>query len=304
MLIKGLILLGGKNVNNARPKAVVNAVQGNNVHAVKASACWVWKPKHKVLDRFWSIAKAKTINGEVQIHDKVDGKKIIVTESSVRRDLQLADEEDQQLEEVSTHKSKFSAPSHSKKIFGNMRRTGKGFSGRVTPLFLTMVVQNQAEMGEGSAMPTDPQHAPNEAVYKVLDDRLVRAATTASSLKAEQDNEKTKTTQVNVIDSLKKRVKKLGKRNRSRTHKLKRLYKVGLTARVESSDNKESLGEDASKQERRIDDIVADEDITMVNVHADADKDLGCKEVFVEQEVVADKEKINEVTLAQALAEL
>ncbi|GJW43428.1 zf-CCHC domain-containing protein [Tanacetum coccineum] len=37
-------------VNAARPKAVVNVVKGNNVNAVKASACWVWKPKNKVLD--------------------------------------------------------------------------------------------------------------------------------------------------------------------------------------------------------------------------------------------------------------
>ncbi|GKB86543.1 putative ribonuclease H-like domain-containing protein [Tanacetum coccineum] len=46
----------GKNVNTARPKAVVNtakpkavlnAVKGNQVNAVKASACWVWKPKTK-----------------------------------------------------------------------------------------------------------------------------------------------------------------------------------------------------------------------------------------------------------------
>ncbi|GKG19120.1 hypothetical protein Tco_0376219 [Tanacetum coccineum] len=37
-------------VNAARPKAVVNAVKGNNVNDVKASACWVWKPKTKVLD--------------------------------------------------------------------------------------------------------------------------------------------------------------------------------------------------------------------------------------------------------------
>ncbi|GJR51009.1 hypothetical protein Tco_1401530 [Tanacetum coccineum] len=42
---------------------------------------------------FWSTVVAKTINGEVQLHALVDGKKIIVTESSVRRDLQLADEE-------------------------------------------------------------------------------------------------------------------------------------------------------------------------------------------------------------------
>ncbi|GKC32863.1 hypothetical protein Tco_1040157, partial [Tanacetum coccineum] len=37
-------------VNAARPKTVVNVVKGNNVNAVKASACWVWKPKTKVLD--------------------------------------------------------------------------------------------------------------------------------------------------------------------------------------------------------------------------------------------------------------
>ncbi|GKA69713.1 putative ribonuclease H-like domain-containing protein [Tanacetum coccineum] len=37
----------GKKFNTARPKAVVNAVKGNNFNAVKASACWVWKPKHK-----------------------------------------------------------------------------------------------------------------------------------------------------------------------------------------------------------------------------------------------------------------
>nr|GEX67733.1 putative ribonuclease H-like domain-containing protein [Tanacetum cinerariifolium] len=36
---------------------------------------------------------AKTINGEVQIHARVDRKEIVITESSIRRDLQLADEE-------------------------------------------------------------------------------------------------------------------------------------------------------------------------------------------------------------------
>ncbi|GKE45154.1 hypothetical protein Tco_1472438, partial [Tanacetum coccineum] len=37
-------------VNADRPKAVVNDVKGNNVNVIKASACWVWKPKTKVLD--------------------------------------------------------------------------------------------------------------------------------------------------------------------------------------------------------------------------------------------------------------
>ncbi|GJX82670.1 hypothetical protein Tco_0332151 [Tanacetum coccineum] len=45
------------------------------------------------IEQFWSTVKAKTINGEVQLHALVDGKKIIVTKSTVRRDLQLEDAE-------------------------------------------------------------------------------------------------------------------------------------------------------------------------------------------------------------------
>nr|GEU60837.1 ribonuclease H-like domain-containing protein [Tanacetum cinerariifolium] len=117
------------------------------------------------------------------------------------------------------------------------------------------------------------------AVYKELGDSLVRAATAASSLEAEQDMVP-KTTRDTIAQT--RRVKKLRKRNRSRTHKLKRLYKVSLSARVESFEDEEILGEDASKQERRIFAIDADDEITLVN---DAKMfnvdDLGGEEVFV-----------------------
>ncbi|GKF05573.1 hypothetical protein Tco_0036241, partial [Tanacetum coccineum] len=98
------------------------------------------------------------------------------------------------------------------------------------------------------------------------------------------DLEKTKTTQHNEIASLKKRVNKLEKKDRSRTHRLKRLYKVGFIARVESSDNEESLGEDAFKQ-GRIDAIDSDKEITLVSVH---DVNVSAsEEVFVvEQDIV------------------
>ncbi|GKG23098.1 hypothetical protein Tco_0388401, partial [Tanacetum coccineum] len=66
------------------------------------------------------------------------------------------------------------------------------------------------------------------------------------------DLEHKKTTQALEIDSLKRRVKKLKKKQRSRTHRLRRLYKVGLSASVVSSED-EGLGEeDASKQGRKI----------------------------------------------------
>ncbi|GJT80944.1 hypothetical protein Tco_1055286 [Tanacetum coccineum] len=37
-------------VNTARLKAVLSAIKGNKGNAVKALACWVWRPKHKVLN--------------------------------------------------------------------------------------------------------------------------------------------------------------------------------------------------------------------------------------------------------------
>ncbi|GKF87649.1 hypothetical protein Tco_0258526, partial [Tanacetum coccineum] len=40
----------GTKVNIARPKAVLSAVNENKGNAVKALACWVWRPKHKFLD--------------------------------------------------------------------------------------------------------------------------------------------------------------------------------------------------------------------------------------------------------------
>ncbi|GKC61618.1 hypothetical protein Tco_1089216, partial [Tanacetum coccineum] len=45
------------------------------------------------IKEFRATAKAKTVNGEVQVQALVDGKKVIVTETSVRRALQLKDVE-------------------------------------------------------------------------------------------------------------------------------------------------------------------------------------------------------------------
>nr|GEY03864.1 hypothetical protein [Tanacetum cinerariifolium] len=162
-----------------------------------------------------------------------------------------------------------------------------------------------------------------------MNQNLERATTTGSSLEAKQDNvninntqskatlnepssigtssENTKTTQAPKIDSLKRKVKKLEKKQRSRTHKLKRLHKVGLTTRVDSS-NEASLCEDASKQER-INDIGTDEGITLVSTHDDAetfdvDKDLHGEEVFVakqDKNVVENEFNASEVQVSTAV---
>ncbi|GJY67244.1 hypothetical protein Tco_0469482 [Tanacetum coccineum] len=187
------------------------------------------------------------------------------------------------------------------------------------------------------------------AVYKELDDSLVRATNTASSLEEEQDsgniaktqskatpNESSSLGTISVgsprrqetmgdtIAQTRKRQRphklkrllvsrggsrSLNKKKRSRTHRLKRLYKGGLTARVESSRDEESLGDDASKQ-GRINAIDVDEDITLVNDQDDAGmfdvNTLTGVEVLAEQEVATKDVNltVDEVTLAQALASL
>ncbi|GJT70505.1 uncharacterized mitochondrial protein-like protein [Tanacetum coccineum] len=55
----------------------------------------------------------------------------------------------------------YDTPSHTKKVFSNMARQSKGFSGKVTPLFNSMLVQNHAPEGEGLAIPREPQPTPS-----------------------------------------------------------------------------------------------------------------------------------------------
>ncbi|GJT49493.1 hypothetical protein Tco_0975650 [Tanacetum coccineum] len=374
-----------------------------NVNVVEDSGFSECKFDKVCIEQFWSTAKAKTVNEEVQLQALVDGKNIVVTKASVRRDLQLEDAEgvdclpnatflnslhswvffesmmknldsavkflmyprfvqvllDNQLEGMINHNRIYIEPSHTKKVFANMKRQGKDFSSRVIPLFSTMMVQAQQEQGEGSDMPTitqpsssQPQkkHKPRNPKKKdtqipqsnVPSDNLSDEAVNEENiskhsndlllsgedrLKLEElmalytnlqnrvlDLEHKKTTHALEIDSLKRRVKKLEKKQRSRTHRLRRLYKVGLSVRVVSSED-EGLGEeDASKQGRKIHDIDDDKDITLENVH---DEDITADPVTTAGEVVTTANvKVStasliaatvttvKLTLAQTLAEL
>ncbi|GJV15388.1 hypothetical protein Tco_1360711 [Tanacetum coccineum] len=54
---KNVNTVKGTRVNTARPKAILSAVKGNKGNDVKASACWVWIPKHKETDPILQIMK-------------------------------------------------------------------------------------------------------------------------------------------------------------------------------------------------------------------------------------------------------
>ncbi|GJZ71762.1 putative ribonuclease H-like domain-containing protein [Tanacetum coccineum] len=54
----------------------------------------VWKGMEKLLRIEFELVLAKTVNGEVQLQALMDRKKIVITESTIRRDLQLEDAKD------------------------------------------------------------------------------------------------------------------------------------------------------------------------------------------------------------------
>ncbi|GJU28771.1 hypothetical protein Tco_1167392 [Tanacetum coccineum] len=194
---------------------------------------------------------------------------------------------DNQVKGMTKHKGIYVTPSHTKKVFANMKRPGKDFSGKVTPLFSTMMVRASEDMGEDSAAPTDSHSAPiitrpssskpqkkksqrkqrkdNGPTEPIPDEATNKEHISTPSYDPPQ-SEKAKTAQAKEIASLKKRVKQLEKRRKLRTLGLKRLRKVGSASRVESS-NDVSLGaqEDASKQGRKIANLDADAEVTLID---------------------------------------
>nr|GEV03394.1 hypothetical protein [Tanacetum cinerariifolium] len=50
-----------------------------------------------------------------------------------------------QIDDLSSHNTKYTSPALTPKVFANMRRIGKGFSGVETTLFDTMLVQPQVQ---------------------------------------------------------------------------------------------------------------------------------------------------------------
>ncbi|GJW74339.1 hypothetical protein Tco_0133709 [Tanacetum coccineum] len=279
------------------------------------------------IEQFWATVKAKTVNGEVQLQALVDGKKIIITESTVRRDLQLEDAEgvdclpnatifkqlalmgyEQVSQKLTFYKAFFSLQwkflIHIVLQCLSPKTTAwNEFSSTMASAIICLATNQKFNFSkfifESMVKNLDnvgkilmyPRHVADEAVNEEMDDSLERVATTATSLDAEQDREK---------------------KGGSRTHKLKRLYKVGRSTRVISSDEA-SLGdqEDASKQ-GRIADIDADAVINLVNTHFDADTDMFRVHDLVGDEVVVETKvsskdvnlSVDEVTLAQALTTL
>ncbi|GKC03161.1 hypothetical protein Tco_0994771 [Tanacetum coccineum] len=159
---------------------------------------------------------------------------------------------------MSQHKKIFVNPFHTKKVYANMKRAGKDFFARITPLFDTMMVQASEE---------SKRRQKQKSKRRQRKEAEVPQDETEHEEKHVLDLEKEKDAQAKEIAALKKRVQRFERKKKSRTTGLKRLKKVGMSRRVESSEDQESLGdhEDASKQGRSIADLDKDDDVTLVD---------------------------------------
>ncbi|GJT54553.1 putative ribonuclease H-like domain-containing protein [Tanacetum coccineum] len=258
---------------------------------------------------------------------------------------------DKQVEGMTKHKEIYVTPSHTKKVFANMKREGKGEGSEIPtdPQHTPTIIQpstsqpqkkqpkrkqrkdTEVPQPSGSTEPitdeaANEEHVPIHSNDPLLsgEDRLklnelMELCTNLSQRVLDLEN--TKTSQAAEITKLKERVKKLERRNKSRTPGLKRLRKVGRSAQVVSSED-EGLGaqEDASKQGRKIADLDADAEVTLVDEAQERNDDnlMFDTGVFDEQEVEVEKvvstaevttastttTTVDELTLAQTLIEI
>nr|GEU67141.1 hypothetical protein [Tanacetum cinerariifolium] len=282
--VHNLVTFLSKHTESEGFKQIIDFLNGNPIKYALMVNPTVYT---SCIEQFWATATNKNINGEAQIHAKVTGKKVIISKGTVRRDLKFED------------KGGVDCLSY-KVIFEQLPFMGD------TPLFPIMLVPAQEEeLGKANVA---HEALNKENVPAQSNDPPISKVNT---LRSEKDNLKlnelmevctklsdrvlnmeiTKTAQAKEISSLKKRVKRLKKKRRSRTHGLKRLYKIGLSARVESYAKEQSFYEkDASKQGRNIADIDADAEINLVDETAE---DQGSADVI-----------LDELTIAQALVEI
>nr|GEU58403.1 hypothetical protein [Tanacetum cinerariifolium] len=136
-----------------------------------------------------------------------------------------------QVGDLSTHTTKYTSPVLTQKVFADMRRVGKGFSGVETPLFEGMILEQQVDEGDAKVNVDDVStvgvaaegdvSAANDEVPTAVEEPSIPSPTPPTP--PPQPSQDDKIAQALEITKLKSRVKKLERRNKaSKLHRLKK----------------------------------------------------------------------------------
>ncbi|GJZ76867.1 xylulose kinase-1 [Tanacetum coccineum] len=238
------------------------------------------------IEQFWATAKIKTVNGERQIQALVDKKKVIITESSIRSDLHLEDADGTDCLLTATIFEELARMSAKTTAWNEFSNSGIPTASQQTPITIQPSTSKpQKKQSRRKHKKTTVVPRPSDSTADVPNEESTPTHSNDPLLSGEDrlkltdlmdmctklservlDLEHTKTAQAQEITNLKLRVKKLEKKAGLRTHKFKRLYKVGVTRRVEySNDESLSAQTDAFKQGRSIEDIEKDAEVFLVD---------------------------------------
>nr|GEU99631.1 hypothetical protein [Tanacetum cinerariifolium] len=201
------------------------------------------------IKQLWTSVAVKKVNNVTRLQALVDKKRVIITKATIRDALRLDDAEG--IEYLPNEE-----------IFDELARMGyEKPSTKLTfykAFFSRMIVEHQ--VGEGA----DEVHVEDVSTASV-------AAEGAASVVDDEVPAADKIAQALEITNLKQRVKKLERRNKLKVLKLRRLKKVGIAQKVETSDD--TVMDDVSKQGRIIADMDDDKDVTLKDV-VDVAKDV------------------------------
>nr|GEU81435.1 putative ribonuclease H-like domain-containing protein [Tanacetum cinerariifolium] len=276
------------------------------------------------------------VNDVTRLQALVDKKKVVITEAAIREVLHLDDAEDsttkfymypcfiqliirKQVGDLSTHTTKYTSPALTQKVSANMRRVGKGFSGIETPLFEGMLVEQEIK-GEGDAdehveevTAGDDTHGDDSAahgeVLTVIQEPSIPSPTPPTP-QPQPPQDIPSTSQVHQTPpqspQVKRRVKKLEKRNKVRVLKLRRLQKVRTSQRVDTFND--TVMNDESNQGRMMAEV-DEKDVVILMVDKEEDKKV--EEAKVEEAKVDEsaqpaevQEVVDIVTTAKLITEV
>ncbi|GJZ21838.1 hypothetical protein Tco_0558877, partial [Tanacetum coccineum] len=179
-----------KTDGNAEFHEIIDFLTCSSIHHPVVSTTFV--------EQFWTSAKSKIINNVRHITAKVAGKPVSISEASIRSDLLFDDANgidslpnqaifdviqlmghldakkkfvmyprfisiflDKQLANVPVPLDHFPVNALTSKVFSFMVKKGKHFSGKVTPLFASMLVQPTEDEGAPSERPSEAQPTPS-----------------------------------------------------------------------------------------------------------------------------------------------
>nr|GEU39336.1 putative ribonuclease H-like domain-containing protein [Tanacetum cinerariifolium] len=223
------------------------------------------------IKKFWTFVSIKKSNDVVKLQALIDRKNVIITDDTIRQAIRL----DATAGCMSAKRTAWNEFSSFMALAVICLATGRKFNFSKY-IFDSMAVEDAAEDEDN--------------------DNETCATLTKQAANLEQD----KIAQTIEITKLKQRVRRLEKKRQFKYLGLKRLRKVGTSERVESlADTVMDDKEDASKQRGGIDELDADEDVTLVDAEEDMNTNVQGRLAKSQAKVVTTVATI--ITAAQVL---